>query len=114
MKKMAATYIGKSRKLIVDRPDGFLDGLLKRPADAHDLSDTLHATAEQSTDTAKLLQILSWNLDDNVIQTWFEASGGDLRHRVLDLVERNSQTQFSRDKRQRITGRFRCQRRRSG
>jgi hypothetical protein len=53
--------------LIIDRTNRLLDRFLKRPTDAHDLTDTLHAAAQEAADAVELLEIPAGNLDNNII-----------------------------------------------
>ena len=89
------TDFSETDELVVNSANGLLDSLLERPADTHHLADTLHATAQQTTDSAELLQVPARNFHNHVIQAGFEASAGDLRDGVLDLVEWNTKTEFS-------------------
>ena len=103
-------YLRKPKELVVDRPDRFLDRLLERTADAHNLAHALHAAAQQAADPAELLEVPARNLHHDVVQTWLEARGGHLRHRVLDLIEWNAETELSGDERERVACRFRGER----
>ena len=98
------TYLRKSGELVVDRPDRLLDRLLERTADAHDLADGLHAAAEQAADAAELLEVPARDLDDDVVEARLEARGRDLGHRVLDLVERDAETELRSDEGERVAG----------
>ena len=62
----------------------------------------------------ELLEIPAGDLDDTVIQARLEARRRHLRHRVLDLVQRDAQPELRRDERQRVPGRLGRQRGRAG
>jgi len=53
--------------LIIDRTNRLLDCFLKRPTDTHDLTDTLHAAAQEAADATELLEIPTGDLDNNVV-----------------------------------------------
>ena len=97
------SHLRETGELVIDRANRLLNGLLERPADAHDLTNGFHATAQETADTVELLQVPSRNLDDAVVQARLEACASDLRDRVLDLVERNAETKLGRDERKRVT-----------
>ena len=99
--------------MIVDSPDSFLNSLLERPSNTHNLTNTLHATAQQPADSAELLKIPARNLDNDVIQARLEACASNLRDAVLDFVERNTETKLSGDESERITGSLRGEGRRT-
>ena len=110
---MRGPHLGETRKLIVDSPNGFLNRLLKRAANTHNLTNTLHATAQQPADPAELLEIPARNLDNDVIQARLEACASNLRDAVLDFVERNTETKLSGDESERVTGSLRGEGRRT-
>ena len=60
-------YLGKSGELIIDRTNRLLDRFLKRPTDTHDLTNTLHAAAQEATDATELLEVPTGNLDNNIV-----------------------------------------------
>jgi hypothetical protein len=100
------THLCKSRKLIIDRPDGLLYRLLKRTTDTHHLTDALHAATEQPGHTTELLEVPTWDFDDNIVKARLEARRRDLCDRVLDLVERDAEPELGRDEGQRVARRF--------
>ena len=107
------SYLCKPGKLIVNRTNRLLDRFFKRPSDAHDLTDTLHATAQESTDATELLEVPTGNLDDNVVQTRLEAGRRDSGDGVSDFVQGDIETEFSGDKGEWISSSFRSKSRRS-
>lgn len=106
-------YLGKSGELVIDSANRLLNRFLKRPTDAHDLTDALHAAAEEATDTVELLEIPTRNLHNNIVQTWFEACSRDLGDGVPDFVQGDVETQLGGDKGKRVSGCFRGKSRRS-
>jgi hypothetical protein len=106
MAKAVLTYLRKSKELIVDRPYRLLDGLFESSADAHDFTDALHATAKKPADPIEFLEVPTWYLDDNVIQARLKASASYFRHGVLDLIQWDTQTELSGNKRKGITCSF--------
>ena len=100
------TYLRETRELIIDSADGLLDGLLKRATDAHDLTHGLHAAAEQPTDAVELLEIPARNLHHDVVQTRLKARARNLCDGILDLIQRNAETQLCSDESQRIPSSF--------
>ena len=99
--------------MIIDGPNSFLNSLLERPSNTHNLTNALHATAQQPADSAELLKIPARNLDNDVIQTRLEACASNLRDAVLDFVERNTETKLSGDESERVTGSLRGEGRRT-
>jgi len=93
--------------LVIDSPNSFLDGLLKRPADAHDFTNTFHAAAEKPANAVKLLEIPTRDLHDAVIQAGLEACAGDLRDGILDFVQRDAKTEFGSYESQWVASGFR-------
>jgi hypothetical protein len=69
--------LSKTVKLIIYGPDCFLNRFLEIAANTHNFTYTLHAATQQFTNAAELLQIPSWNLDHNVIETRLEAGTSD-------------------------------------
>ena len=78
-------------------PSSLLNRLLERPPNTHDLADRLHARAKQPAHARELLKIPARNLDNDVVQAGLEARGGDLRDGVLDLVQRDAETELRGD-----------------
>ena len=99
-------HLAEPRKLVINRPNRLLDRLLERAADAHDLADGLHAAAEQAADAAELLEVPARDLHDDIVQARLEARRGHLRHRVLDLVQRDAEPELRGDERERVPGRL--------
>jgi hypothetical protein len=99
--------ICKPSELIINSPDRLLDSFLKRPPNTHYLSYTLHTAAQQATDAIKLLQIPSWNFNNNIIQAGLEASARDFGDGILDLVQWDAETEFGSDECQWVSGRLR-------
>ena len=96
------THLRKPAKLIINRPNRLLYRLLKRSPNTHNLTHTLHAAAQQPTDTVELFQVPARDLDDHIIQAGLEARAGDFSHRVLDLVERDAKSEFRSDESERV------------
>ena len=78
----------KTKELIIDCTNGFLDGFFESPADTHDLTNAFHAAAQEWADATKLFEVPTRDFDDNVIQTWLEACACYFGDRILDLVQR--------------------------
>ncbi len=106
--------LAKAKIVEVDGANSFLDSLLERSSNAHDLTDTLHRGSELGGDTGELLQIPAGHLHDDVIKRGLEAGACHLCHGVLDLLERDTETQLSSDEGQGITGGLGRQGRRPG
>jgi hypothetical protein len=106
-------YPAEASERRVDRPDRLLDGLFERLADSHDLSDRLHRRRERSRDPRELLEIPPRDLDDEVVERRLEARTRVLGDRVLDLVERDVETELGRRVRERVSGRLGSERRRT-
>jgi len=100
------TDLGKSSKLVINCTNRLLDRLLESPTNTHNLSDTLHTATEKSADAIEFLQIPSWDLHNNIIQTGFKTSTGDFRDGVLDDVQGNTEAEFCCDEGERISSRF--------
>lgn len=105
------TNPGKSEELVINGTDGLLNGLLERPPDTHDFTNTLHAAAQKRADAVELLEVPARDLDDNIVQAGLEARRGHLRHRVLDLVQRDAETELRGDEREGVSSRLRRERR---
>ena len=114
LRTVSTTHLRKSRKLVIDRPYRLLDSLLERPADAHHLAHALHAAAQQPAHAAELLQVPPRDLHHHVVQARLKARRRHLRHRVLDLVQRDAQPELRRNERQRVPGCLGRQRGRAG
>jgi hypothetical protein len=104
--KHQKTHLGKPTKLIVDRPNRLLYGLLKCPPNAHHFTHTLHAATQQPTDAVELFQVPARDLDDHIIQAGLKARTSDFGHGVLDLVERDAESEFRSDEGERVSGCF--------
>ena len=85
-----STYFRKPSELIIDGPNCLLNCFFERSSNAHNLSHTLHAATEQTTDTVEFFEIPTRDLDDDIVQAGFEAGTGDFCDRVLDFVKGNS------------------------
>lgn len=99
-------YLCKASELVIDGPDSLLNRLLESSPDAHDLANTLHAATQEAADAIELLQVPARNLDNNIVQTWLEASARHLRDGIPSLVERDPKTQLGGDESQGIAGGF--------
>lgn len=88
------TYLGKTKELVIDGSNRFLNGLLESSSDAHHLSNALHATTKMWTDTIELFEIPAWNFNDDIIQTGLEACTGHSGDRIFDLIQGHSKTKF--------------------
>ena len=77
MHQSRSTYLRKPSELIIDGPNCLLYCFFERPSNAHNLSHTLHAAAEQPTDTVEFFEIPTRDLDDDIVQAGFEAGTGD-------------------------------------
>lgn len=60
-------YLGEPGELIIDRTNRLLDCFLKRPTDTHDLTDTLHAAAQEAADTTELLEVPTGNFYNDIV-----------------------------------------------
>ena len=98
--------LSETSKRRIDSPNSFLHRLLECLSNRHDFSNTLHTTAQKSRHPLELLEIPSRNLDDDVIQTRLEAGGSVLGDRVLDLVERNVESELGGDESERVSSGF--------
>lgn len=103
------TNLSKPEELVINSANSLLDSLLECPANTHHFANALHATAQQTTDSAELLQVPTRNLYNHVVQAGFEASTGDLCDGVLDLVEWNTKTEFGRNESEGIACCFGCE-----
>ena len=90
-------YLCKPSKLIIDGPNGLLNRLLERAADAHNLTDALHAAAEQPRHATELFEVPARDFDDDVVEARLEARRRHLRDRIFDLVERDAKAELCRD-----------------
>ena len=95
-----------------DHPQSFLDDLLERLADRHDLADGLHARSDLARNTGELAQVPTRDFADQVVERRGHVSRIRRSH-LADLVERIAQGQFGRHERQRIARSLRRQRRRT-
>ena len=86
--------------------NGLLQTLLERTTNSHDFTDGLHARAEEAADAVELLEVPARDLDDTVVQARLEARAGDLRDRVLDLVQRDAEAELCRDEGQWVASCF--------
>lgn len=100
------TDLAEPGKRRVDGPNCLLDRLLERLADRHHLTDGLHRRRERSRDARELLEIPPRDLDDEVVERGLEAGARVLRDRVLDLVQRDVQSELGRGVRERVAGRL--------
>lgn len=100
------SYLTKAKELVVDGSNRFLNCFLKRAANAHHFSYTLHTAAKDLADPGELFEIPTRDLNDDIIQGRFKARARDLCNRVLDLIKRNSETQLGCNKGQRIACRL--------
>src|SRR5690606_25525232 len=98
----------------IDGPDSLLNGFLKSTTNTHDLTNRFHRRVEEVRDTGELLQIPSWNLDNDVDKGRFETGAGDLGYRVFDFIQRNAKTEFGSNESQWVTSSFGSQSRRTG
>ena len=90
------------------------ESLLERASDPHRLADRLHLRPERRVGARELLEREPGELDDDVVERRLEARGRRLREVVRDLVERVADCELGGDLRDRVAGRLRCERRRTG
>ena len=103
----------ETESALLQRAEGLLQTLGKRPADRHHLADRLHLCPEHPTGTGELLECPARHLGDDVVDRRFEARrrlAGDV---VGDLVERVADGELGSDLGDRKSGRLGRQRRRS-
>ena len=103
----STTHLAEPHKLIINSPNSLLDSLFKRASNTHNLPDALHRAAQQLADATELFQIPARNLDDAIVERWFEACCRLFRDVVFDLVEWNAQAKFGGDEGEGIASRFR-------
>ena len=101
------THLRKPIKPIINTPNRLLKRLLKRPPNRHNLPHTLHTTTQHPTHPTKLLQIPPRDLHHTIIQGRLKTRRRHLRHAVLDLVERDPQTELRGDEGERVARGFR-------
>ena len=77
MHRLRSAYLRKPSELIIDGSNCLLYCFFERSSNAHNLSHTLHAAAEQPTDTVEFFEIPTRDLDNDIIQAGFEAGTGD-------------------------------------
>ena len=90
MHRLRSAYLRKPSELIIDGSNCLLYCFFERSSNAHNLSHTLHAAAEQPTDTVEFFEIPTRDLDNDIIQAGFEAGTGDFCDRILDFIKGNS------------------------
>ena len=73
---------------LLERAQGFLEGLLEGAADGHGLAHRLHAGREGIARPLELLEGEARDLDHAIVERGFEAGRGLLGDVVGDLVER--------------------------
>jgi hypothetical protein len=101
-----ATHLAEAGERRVNGADGLLDRLLEGLANGHDLSNRLHRRRQRARDAGEFLEVPAGYLDDEVVERRLEARARVLRDRVLDLVERNVETELGGRVRERVTGRL--------
>ena len=100
-------------RTLADHPQALLDGLFEGAAHSHHLTHALHAGADLVRYPLEFGQIPTRNLAHDVIQGRFKEGRSGLGHGILQVKETVAQAQFRCHKGQRITGRLRCQGRRT-
>ena len=98
------THLGEPAKRIINGPNSLLERLFKSPPNRHNLTDTLHTTAQQPAHPIELLQVPSRNLDNDIVERGFEARRSDFGNRVLDLVQGDSEAELGSDESEGVTG----------
>jgi hypothetical protein len=83
-----------------------LETFFKGPSDGHAFADGFHATANVPRDVIEFAQIPSRNLGDNVVQTRFKARRRAFGDGILNFRQRCTESNFCRDKCQRVPGRL--------
>lgn len=99
-------HLCEPSKLIVDGPNGFLNRLLERAADAHHLANTLHAAAEQRRHATELFEVPARDFDNDIVEARLEARRRHFCYRILDLVERDAEAELRRYERERVARRL--------
>ena len=99
-------YVCETVELIVNASDSFLNSFLESSTDTHNFTDALHAATEERAHSTKLLEVPARDLDHDIVQARLEARRRHLRHRVLDLVQRDAEPELRRDERERVARRL--------
>ena len=89
----------------------FQQGLFKALADRHHLAGSFHLSAQMPLGIHKLIERPFGEFDHHIVQRRFKAGGGFAGHFVANFVQRVAHRDFGGHPRDRITGRFGCQRR---
>src|SRR5260221_3459396 len=97
----------------LQRPDPLHERFLERAADRHRLADRLHLRRQRAIGLRELLEVPARNLDDDVVDRRLEGRGSEPRDVVRDLVQVVAKSELCGNLRDRETGGFRRERRRS-
>ena len=96
-----------------EHAERFLEHLLERATDGHDLADAFHFCSYLELSVLELVDVPAGHLEDEVVERRFEARGRRLRNGILELGKRVAERQFRGDESERVTGRFRGECRRA-
>ena len=89
VRKRVGLGVGEEPRVpLLERAQGFLEGLLEGAADGHGLAHRLHAGREGIARPLELLEGEARDLDHAIVERGFEAGRGLLGDVVGDLVER--------------------------
>ena len=94
--------------------DRLHQSLFKTDTDSHDLARRLHLRPQGSLRIDKLIKRPLGQLNNRIVDRRLKAGIRRARHRILDLIQCISNSDFRRHFRNRIPCRFRRQRRRTG
>ncbi len=96
--------------VLLQRPDGLLEGFLERPADRHHFTDRFHLRRQRPVGLGELLEVPAGELHDTVVDRRLERGRRLARDVVPDLVERVADGELRRDLGDGEAGRLRGQR----
>ena len=94
--------VDKSVHALADHAEAFLNHFFEGAADGHHFADALHGRTQFAVNATEFSQVPARDFADNVVECWFEEGACCFRHRVLELEEAVTQSQFGGNESQRI------------
>ena len=104
---------GQMVDAILQRADGFQHRFLERMAHGHNFACRFHLRAESAVALFEFIERETRNFRDDVIQSRLESRIGSAGDRVLHFIQSQADSDLRRHLRNRITGRFTRQSRRT-
>src|SRR3989344_5836171 len=96
-----------------EHAERLLKHFLEGEPDGHDLADTFHLRSYLELRVLELVNVPARHFEDEIVERRVEARGRRSCDGILEFRQRVAESEFRRDERKRVAGRFRSQGRRA-